>query len=257
MLSQREYMSEQTKKLLEEREVMLPDGGRLPYVLERKKRRTLGVYVFPDGKIVLRIPLRASLREAEVFLLSRADWVDQHRQRALQQFGERPRLFDAGASTSWLGEPVGFSFRSGGRISIALRDGVVQVVWPESDWGNEERLERHLQQWRIKEGRLLFQQRVDEWHDRLRELKLPQPVVKVRHMRTRWGSCSVKAVVTLNAELMKMPLELIDYVVLHELCHLREFNHGPRFYALMTRFMPDWQSRRQALRERARQELAC
>lgn len=72
------------------------------------------------------------------------------------------------------------------------------------------------------------------------QLNLPLPQLRVRKMRSRWGSCSRAAVVTLNLELIRMPLEcIVDYVITHELCHLAEFNHSPRFYELQARFVPD------------------
>jgi predicted metal-dependent hydrolase len=70
-------------------------------------------------------------------------------------------------------------------------------------------------------------------------------------MRTRWGSCSPKGEVVLNPLLVKAPTPCIDYVVTHELCHLKELNHGPRFYRMLGMAMPDWQERKQRLDEMA------
>jgi predicted metal-dependent hydrolase len=70
----------------------------------------------------------------------------------------------------------------------------------------------------------------------------------VRRMRRRWGSCFRDGRITLNIELLAEPLPLVDYVIVHELCHLREHNHSPRFYRLMDEVMPDWRTRREALR---------
>ena len=87
----------------------------------------------------------------------------------------------------------------------------------------------------------------------MHDLGLPAPQLRVRKMRSRWGSCSRSAVITLNLELIRMPLPCIDYVITHELCHLVEFNHGPRFYALQARFIPDWKERKRLLETLARQ----
>ena len=83
-------------------------------------------------------------------------------------------------------------------------------------------------------------------------LHLPFPELKIRKMRTRWGSCTKSGVVTLNLELVRMPPECIDYVITHELCHMVEFNHSARFYEVQSRFMPDWKARKQQLEELAR-----
>jgi len=83
-------------------------------------------------------------------------------------------------------------------------------------------------------------------------LRLPFPELKIRKMRTRWGSCTRRGVITLNLELVRMPPACIDYVISHELCHLVEFNHSARFYQLQERFVPDWQVRKRELDELAR-----
>lgn len=81
------------------------------------------------------------------------------------------------------------------------------------------------------------------------------PSFKVRKMRSRWGSCSSKGSININSELVQAPPICIDYVILHELCHLQEFNHSPRFYALMDQVMPDWRAHQQYLREMGRNYL--
>jgi predicted metal-dependent hydrolase len=71
--------------------------------------------------------------------------------------------------------------------------------------------------------------------------------MKIRSMKSRWGSCTGKGKITLNLKLIYMPVDLIDYVVLHELCHLKELNHSPAFYALLSRVMPNWKAQRKRL----------
>jgi predicted metal-dependent hydrolase len=74
-----------------------------------------------------------------------------------------------------------------------------------------------------------------------------QPALQVRQMRTRWGSCTARGKILLNLKLVMLPRQLIDYVVVHELCHLVEHNHGKAFYDLLSRVMPGWQERREKL----------
>ena len=73
------------------------------------------------------------------------------------------------------------------------------------------------------------------------------PALKIRKMKTLWGSFSVKRGITLNLELIKAPRECIEYVVIHELCHLFHLNHGPKFYNLLEQFLPDWTKRKHKL----------
>ena len=75
----------------------------------------------------------------------------------------------------------------------------------------------------------------------------PPEKLILRAMKSRWGTCSNDGRVTLNLKLMQLDIDLLDYVIVHELCHLREFNHSPRFYALLDAAMPDWKQRRRTL----------
>ncbi|MCB9450309.1 MAG: M48 family metallopeptidase [Anaerolineaceae bacterium] len=86
---------------------------------------------------------------------------------------------------------------------------------------------------------------VDEWSVRI---GVQPKRVQFRTMTRKWGSCSSKNNVTLNQRLTWLPPRLAEYIVCHELVHLRELNHGPQFKALMTTYMPDWKSREQELR---------
>ena len=76
---------------------------------------------------------------------------------------------------------------------------------------------------------------------------MPLPAVQVRQMRSRWGSCTAQGKITLNLKLVMVPRQMIDYVIVHELCHLVEHNHGKGFYELLSRVMPAWREVRERL----------
>lgn len=100
----------------------------------------------------------------------------------------------------------------------------------------------------------LFQQRIDTYWPAYQEIsgdfQSRQPVLKVKYMKTRWGSLSKRGYINLNCALMHYPSSVLDMVVVHELCHLSHFNHSRAFYQLMSRIKPDWQSDNEILKNR-------
>ena len=104
-----------------------------------------------------------------------------------------------------------------------------------------------MNRWYRKEAIRIMTPRFNEIINNLQYLDLPKTTLRFYKMRRRWGSCSTKHVITLNTELIKKDLKLIDYVIVHEICHLKIPAHNKAFYALIESIMPDWKTRRGAL----------
>jgi predicted metal-dependent hydrolase len=109
-------------------------------------------------------------------------------------------------------------------------------------------IEKQIKAWYRAEASVVFAERLALAYEQVKHLGIP-PVQSwnIRKMKTRWGSCRRSGKITLNKTLIKLPLPIIDYVIIHELCHLKEFNHGKGFYQLMSQALPDWYERREAL----------
>ena len=88
---------------------------------------------------------------------------------------------------------------------------------------------------------------MEVWFAHFERYGTPRPEVTVRQMRSQWGSCSVRGKMNLNLKLVMVPRQFIDYVIVHELCHLIEHNHSSLFYALMSKVMPGWEDKRESL----------
>jgi hypothetical protein len=105
-----------------------------------------------------------------------------------------------------------------------------------------------IERWYHRRAKSVFSELFAEACRHMQPLGIGQPPLKIRLMRSRWGSCSSKGNITLNPKLIQVPEPLLRYVILHELCHLIEFNHSPRFWALMDQVMPGWKAHRKALK---------
>ncbi|MFQ5419980.1 MAG: YgjP-like metallopeptidase domain-containing protein [Anaerolineae bacterium] len=112
-----------------------------------------------------------------------------------------------------------------------------------------EQVKTLLTGWYRRHARRVFTARLDACFPRVAKYGLAYPRLEIRNMEKRWGSCTAEGKILLNLRLIQAPKPLIDYVVMHELCHLKEHHHGAAFYALLDRAMPDWQARRQRLNE--------
>ena len=96
----------------------------------------------------------------------------------------------------------------------------------------------------------VFAEVMDELYPLVGKYGVRRPVLKMRALKTRWGSCLVrKGVVTLNRRLLAVPRCCIEYVTLHELCHFIHPNHSDQFYALLSALMPDWKERKKLLNQ--------
>lgn len=234
------------------REYRHDNGEILPFDFIRSARKTIGLYVHRNGSVQVRAPLRVPLAQIYLFLRERWDWVMLQRSRFLEEPAPAPVRYADGEPFLHLGAPLVLRLRSA-RHNLAKRVGneLHVAITPER---REEfdGLAGVVELWQRREARRIFPLRVAFCHESMKSLHLPFPEIRIRKMRSRWGSCTRKGVVTLNLELVRMPTDCIDYVITHELCHLVEFNHSSRFYDLQSRFMPDWKERKHRLEELAR-----
>ncbi len=204
----------------------------IEYRLTYCRRKTIGIYVSAENGVEVRVPYFVARIEAERFVLQKQDWI----QRKLAEFSTRPQryepVFEWGARHYLLGEQQAFHCLPGEPHDILLAGNPAD---------SSARIEGKIQRWFRDEAQQLFDERHQYWREQMAAMALPESFVEIRSMKRRWGSCRRNGKITLNLALMKYPLECIDAVIVHELCHLLEFNHSRRFYAHMTRVMPNWQ----------------
>lgn len=214
----------------------------LAYRLVRARRKSLTIIVHRDGRVEVRAPLRLAQREIEAFLHARSAWI-----RGKQvEFAAAPPTpqFISGEPVLFLGEPLVLQALTG-RAMTWSEPGRLCLRLAEPD--NAEQIKKRVHAWYKHQAERYLPERLDALWPRVAAWGLNKPSLRFRDMRSRWGSCSRDGRITLNIQLMKAPPECIDYVIAHELCHLREFNHGPGFYALQTELVPDWAERRARL----------
>lgn len=220
-------------------------SGDFSYIVKFQKRKTLSLYVLTDGSVEVRAPLRTSEASIVRFVEARAQWVLKTRAQQLQRLRWQNPV--APGAPQWLlGQPLTLLVERAPAFTVNREGDTLRVgARNPDDW---QLLARELERWYRAQAQVLFEQRLPLACRRFPG-ELAAPELRLRRMRRRWGSCTRGGRVTLNTELVKLPLDVIDYVIVHELCHLFEFNHSPRFYQLLARVMPDWKQRETLLRQ--------
>lgn len=220
------------------------NGQRVDYLLRRSNRRSIGLSIDQRG-LRVAAPLRATLRDVENLIQQHANWVLDK----LAEWRERPattaqpvteglRIFTV---DRWLTVKISAAIRARGQIAgEEIQLAVPATVDPA------EVLKTTLKH----AARRCFTERLAHYAPRL---GVPPPPLRLSSARTRWGSCSASGGVSLNWRLILLPLPIIDYVVCHELAHLKEMNHSPRFWSVVGQLCPNWQQRRLELRQLGRE----
>jgi len=220
-------------------------GDRIvPYVLRRARRRTIGLSIDHRG---LRVgaPPRASLHEVEALIRHHSEWVaqklDEWRSR------RRPEAFQIidGARLPMLGQSLQIRLALGSNRALWNEHGEISLTLCLRSPGDAGRL---LEKTLRERARALFAERLAHY---ALQLALPVPPLALSAARTRWGSCSARSGIRLNWRLIHFPRAIVDYVVAHELAHLREMNHSPRFWAVVGQLYPDYQAARGELKRLA------
>ena len=235
------------------------EGRLIAYEIAHRPRvtRRLHLELNDRGRLLVVAPRRLSRRDIHETLQRSADYVARFLDDARARRARLPRLrYVSGEKHLLLGRsyPLDLRVEAGARRQLRWMSDRIRLVFPERP--DSEAVRALL----LKGYRDLaledFAVRLQETCEYASWTRKKKPILRVRRMKASWGTCSAEGVITLNPLLMRAPARCIDYVVAHEVCHLREHNHGPRFYALQDELYPDWRMVRRQLHEQAQRYLA-
>lgn len=215
------------------------------YELFYTDRKTLGIKVYPDTSVKVFAPIDTDLPIIEQLLKAKRKWIEKQ-QRSFQTYlpATPPRQYIGGESFLYLGKQYMLKIEPSTAEEVKLYQGrlVVKTVNPDAT-----HIKKLLQQWYIARATILFNKLFEEQFYLFKRFGLEKPILQIKKMEKRWGSCTPQQKIILNPELIKAPVVCINYVILHELCHLVHHNHSKSFYRLLENFMPDWQKYKQLL----------
>lgn len=223
--------------------------GPIRYTLERKQVKNVNLRVRKDGSVYVSASRLWSAARIDEFVKSKADFIRKAVVRVQQQ-PELPCTAGDGDVFYLLGKPFSICVTKSTpeKAETAGEKLLLQVKAPE----NEKNVQRVLGRYRDAMCRRVFEDSLNRLFPWFAGAGRQRPQLRYRDMKSRWGSCQpVKGVITMNKQLLAMPMACIDYVMLHELCHLIHPNHSQAFYALLGTLMPEWKERKKQLNEGA------
>ncbi len=208
------------------------------YTLTRADRKTISIKIADDGSVLVTVPCRLSDQQIKQFVAKKAGWITKTRQRVLDAVARQAEFDPLRSGSLWL---LGnrYPIRQGEETAF---DGVCFIVKSVSFFDEKPEL---ISLYRRLAAELI-RNRVEEYAPRV---GVQPSGVKITSPKTRWGSCSGNDRLCFNWKLVFAPLAAVDYVVVHELCHIRHHNHAPRFWAAVAEVLPDYKKREKILQE--------
>ena len=208
----------------------------------RKDVKNITLKVKPNGEAILTAPKTASDEHIKFIIKKRAKWIAQKR-AFFASFKTPQKEYVSGEDFKYLGRSYRLKVVQSKEERVKLQRGYLELF--VKDKNDLERKRNLVYEWYNEKATLYFFNILQEFN---KIVKQDIKSVKIRQMKTRWGSCNpYKSYINLNIELIKKPKSCIEYVVFHELVHLLHPDHSKKFYDYLTLYMPDWQKRKEIL----------
>lgn len=211
-----------------------------PDYIERSKRKTLSLSIMKDGNVVIKAPLHIKDEVINNFVESKQEWI---KSKLLLINKNRAKFDDVVHYQRFLLYGNRYSLHLSDVKKIEVNDNF-QIVMPIKT--EKEKILKTLKVWYKKVAKKVLADRLAFWESRI---KLKSSQMKIGDSKGRWGSCNTKRTIVLNFRVIMLPPALIDYVIVHELCHLVEMNHSKKFWALVCKFLPNTPELKKAMKE--------
>ena len=210
---------------------------KIDFIVSFSNRKTLGITVMPDLSVKVNAPVDSSIEKVKEKLHKKAPWIIKQ-QSFFLSFQPRitERKYVSGETHFYLGRQYRLKINTGNIFSVKLKGQFLIVT-------TDDRLLTKvlMKSWYLTHARSIFKKIADPLIENFKKYHIEPSSIVLREMPTRWGSCTPKGKIILNPELIKAPKGCIEYVIIHELCHLIHHDHTQKFIDLQTKEMPDWE----------------
>lgn len=226
---------------------------QIPYeiIKTNKIRKRLTIKVSRKLQVSAHAPIKMNDKEIHAFVHNKSSWIFKKLQEFKQTEAEKLAIADKeyinGESHYYLGQSylLDICIEKGAMPSVFIVENKLKIMLSQP---NSNLVKALMQRFYQQQAQQVFVERLQYLISLTSWVKI-FPELKISAMKTRWGTCSSKGKITMNYRLIKAPVECIDYVLLHELCHLKVMNHSNKFYQLLVSVLPDWPKKEKQLRE--------
>ena len=228
------------------------ENREICYHLERKNVKNLNLRIRKDGSVFVSVNEMVPCEEVDKFIRSKASYIlkaiDHFRE--MEQYRPQSKQYVSGETFCIQGRGLRLQVSQVEREAIST-DGVY-IFLEVKDANDIERKRSLVTRFLDQQCKMVFSEVMEDLYPVVKKYGIEEPSLRIRDMETRWGSClTKKKIITLNKRLLEAPRNCIEYVVMHELCHLIHPNHSKQFYAFLTMLMPDWKERKNYLDKNA------
>lgn len=212
----------------------------IDFSLQYSGRKTLGITVNPDLTVSVTAPTKTSVEEVQTKVGNKGRWIVKQWAFFESFLPQTPkREYVSGETHNYIGKQYRLKITKARKQNVKLKGHFLHVSIQNPN--DRLKIKLLLAQWYRDHALDIFNWRIEQNLHLFKKYKLEFPKLVVRRMEKRWGSCTAEGKVTLNPEIIKAPVKCIDYVIVHELCHLIHHNHSSEFYKLQNKMMPDWE----------------
>jgi len=211
-------------------------------------RRTLGISVLPDSSVKVRVPYLTSFKTISRIVREKASWIIKHRDSYKEkEINYLKRSYVNGETHLFRGMEMALKIEKTIKPRIRFYDSTIELGLEKTDnpIAIKNLLYKGYKEEAVNIFPEMFRKAVKDYENQMFK---PTGLI-IRTMKRRWGSCSNKGIITLSTELIKLPDLFIEYVIIHELCHLKHHNHGGEYYKLLSELFPEWKSVRKEMRK--------
>lgn len=219
----------------------------LKYKVIYSARRTLGISILPDASVIVRVPYRTPEMTIIKLVNDKSPWIRKHTENIKNRISNtHPVRYVNGENHPFRGLTAALRIERSPKPYCRFLENTIEVGTAYPD--DAEVIRYILQQGYRREANVVFPETISRILKEKQSYGFKVSELRIRSMKSRWGSCSNSGVISLNSELIKLPGVYLEYVILHELCHLRHHNHGAGFYLLLSELFPGWKKVRKELK---------